>query len=191
MKKRALIISWMLLGFALSSTLISAQDNDMERHIVIVKTENGNTMELDTIVIGDDPFLWLGDIISFRDMGSFKIPNIDSLNKIMFLYKEDLDSILEHEIVIPDIDFSGKIPDIRVLRQRTNENIIDLTDPGIISYKKKQLRGGREKIVIIREEGSQGEDINVKVEEIFSTDQDDSIIKRIEIIREEEEAGGN
>lgn len=31
-------------------------------------------------------------------------------------------------------------------------NVIDLSDPGIISYKKKKLSGGREKITIIRNE---------------------------------------
>jgi hypothetical protein len=42
-----------------------------------------------------------------------------------------------------------KTPFLRFNRNK-NENIIDLSDSGIISYKKKKLSGGREKIVIIR-----------------------------------------
>jgi hypothetical protein len=36
-------------------------------------------------------------------------------------------------------------------------NVIDLSDPGIISYKKKKMSGGREKITIIRNEPSEKE----------------------------------
>jgi hypothetical protein len=42
-----------------------------------------------------------------------------------------------------------KTPFLRFNRNKNN-NIIDLSDSGIVSYKKKKLSGGREKIVIIR-----------------------------------------
>ena len=36
----------------------------------------------------------------------------------------------------------------------SDDNVIDLSDPGIISYEKKELRNGKEKIVIVREKPS-------------------------------------
>jgi hypothetical protein len=44
------------------------------------------------------------------------------------------------------------MPPARALRIQKNRNVIDLADPGIISYKKQKLSGGREKITIIRNE---------------------------------------
>ena len=41
-------------------------------------------------------------------------------------------------------------PDIRVVTTGQGGNSIDLSDPGIISFKKKKLSGGREKITIVR-----------------------------------------
>jgi hypothetical protein len=44
------------------------------------------------------------------------------------------------------------LPAVRAFRYRNNANVINLADPGIISYKKQKLSGGREKITIIRNE---------------------------------------
>jgi hypothetical protein len=38
------------------------------------------------------------------------------------------------------------------MKTPAQKNIIDLSDPGIISYEKKKLKDGREKIIIIRKE---------------------------------------
>jgi hypothetical protein len=56
-------------------------------------------------------------------------------------------------------------PRAKVAKSKTNKNIIDLSDPGIISYEKKKLSGGREKIEIIRqtpEENSLKPDVIIK-----------------------------
>jgi hypothetical protein len=58
----------------------------------------------------------------------------------------------------------GVMPMRRHLQGR---NVIDLTDPGIISYEKKKLPGGKEKITIIRNEVKEE---NVKVMEIRTGD---------------------
>jgi hypothetical protein len=57
-----------------------------------------------------------------------------------------------------DVPLSG-VPFRRHIQGR---NVIDLTDPGIISFEKKKLSGGREKITIIRNEVKEE---NVKVME--------------------------
>lgn len=43
-------------------------------------------------------------------------------------------------------------PGVNATKIRHGGNVIDLSDPGIISYKKKKISGGREKIEIIRNE---------------------------------------
>jgi hypothetical protein len=42
------------------------------------------------------------------------------------------------------------------LHSMKQRNVIDLSDPGIISYKKKKISGGREKITVIRQEAKAG-----------------------------------
>ncbi|HYQ56800.1 MAG TPA: hypothetical protein VEP89_05570 [Draconibacterium sp.] len=54
---------------------------------------------------------------------------------------------------------------IRIDKQKSG-NVIDLSDPGIISYDKKELRNGKEKIVIIREKPSE-ENVDVHEEIII------------------------
>lgn len=49
---------------------------------------------------------------------------------------------------------------------RKKGNVIDLSDPGIISYEKKELKDGKEKIVIVREKPSE-EDIEMNEEIII------------------------
>jgi hypothetical protein len=56
---------------------------------------------------------------------------------------------------------AGRIPNppappaIGSMQHQTSGNVIDLNDPGIISFKKKGMSGGREKIEIIRKKGSE------------------------------------
>lgn len=52
---------------------------------------------------------------------------------------------------VPPMPFPELHKAIKV-KSPKNKNIIDLSDPGIISYKKKKLKGGREKIILIRNE---------------------------------------
>ncbi len=57
--------------------------------------------------------------------------------------------------------FAG--PKMMMMRSSANGNVIDLSDPGIISFEKKELKDGREKITIIREKPS-GEAMEVHEE---------------------------
>jgi len=70
-----------------------------------------------------------------------------------------------HAPMVPGI----RIPHIKAprIRHLQRGNIIDLTDPGIISFEKKKLSGGREKITIIRNEVKKNEEetFNISVDE--------------------------
>lgn len=57
----------------------------------------------------------------------------------------------DHMMVPPRPARVPRVPDIMFIDKNKSDNVIDLSDPGIISYKKKKIRGDREKITIIRE----------------------------------------
>jgi hypothetical protein len=65
----------------------------------------------------------------------------------------------KHRVVQAPFVPGIRMPYVRTARVRhlPGRNIIDLSDPGIISYEKKKLSGGREKITIIRNEVKQNE----------------------------------
>src|SRR5690606_25205374 len=50
----------------------------------------------------------------------------------------------------PDVPFPPHAPHVMMFRNNRNKNVIDLSDPGIISYDKKILKNGTEKITIVR-----------------------------------------
>ncbi len=60
------------------------------------------------------------------------------------------------------------VPHVKVVKKKSGGNVIDLSDPGIISYKKKKLSDGREKIEIIRKEVKDEvmHDVDVHIEQI-------------------------
>ncbi len=58
----------------------------------------------------------------------------------------------EVEAIVVMKEDSGREPFIWRAFDSSRGNVINLADPGIISYKKKKLSGGREKITIIRKE---------------------------------------
>ena len=204
-----------------------AQKNETkeEKHIKIVKTENGKIVELDTIITSGKPFIWMGDTIGKGK--EFKwVPRkgvkLDSLH-------QNFDKTFEYEIVEDNggviilksskaskpriykfstegdsgkevrifrrsgvdsklpMDHSGRQeriirkeskgdegwsptpppppPDVNFMRLKAPQksNVIDLSDPGIISYEKKKLSGGREKITIIRNEIKEVDNEDIKV----------------------------
>ena len=218
-----------ILVFTLVSTMafpaLSLRENPQDpprgkkRHIKMVKVEDGEKTELDTIIEGDDIFVWKGDTIG-KDLkwitSEDKEFNLDSLKKsgvyeydvdvlkggkgkvLMYSTGDDNTSKL-HEYIIKSGEgkkmmFIGEDDNIhefkgpgdavwvtekgdhtmlhapsavKIIKEKQGGNIIDLSDPGIISYKKKKLSGGREKIEIIREEAKKGEieDVNVVIKE--------------------------
>jgi hypothetical protein len=217
------LLSFGLAG--LTSTLLSftfiqdsgeVQEPKKERHIKMTKIENGKKMVLDTVLTGDDVFIWNGDTINparhikkFSPSGFDKMHNFDvtverkdGKEKVMIfrqhegkpgspmMWHGDFDA--DMEIVTEDIDSLGKrivmrkimkdgkgnhmmflndggvkhfppvppvppVPHVKMMKMQHSGRVIDLNDPNIISYKKKDMSGDREKIEIIRKkkEGSE------------------------------------
>ncbi len=67
---------------------------------------------------------------------------------------ENMDIMNWNEKAGKNLMFDPTAPKVMMLGDRKKGNVIDLSDPGIISYSKKDMKGGKEKIVIIREKPS-------------------------------------
>lgn len=214
----------LLPSFALMQKRDEAQESKKSRHIKITKIENGKKMELDTVLTGDDVFVWNGDTISpakhikkfnradFDKMHRFDV-RVDSKdgNENVTVFKHrggkkgepmiwNMDSGDDVEIVTEDCDSLGKkvvirkimkggdgnhmtyfndldlngfpppppppmppvppVPPIPHMKMGHSGQIIDLDDPNIISFKKKEMSGDREKIEIIRKKSGDTENIS-------------------------------
>ncbi|WP_163716742.1 hypothetical protein [Mangrovibacterium lignilyticum] len=171
-----------------------------KKHIKIVQIEDGVTTKVDTIISGDDQFIWncedfsdeffrdgqgglppeFSDSLMHKRMKHFRFegqPGDKGLRTGMRVFKgprefhnirefkfEEGDST-RHMIVIKHgegdeefMHFRGQgmpappRPENMMSHERMQDpNIINLNDPGVISFKKKDLSGGREKIEIIRQ----------------------------------------
>lgn len=205
-----------LLGIGLAAVLFSpaafaqkapeAKEAKSQRHIKMMKIENGKKMELDTVLTGDDVFVWHGDTINpVKHAGKLKasdsgemqhidveVENEDGRENVMIfkhkggksgepmswkmdsgdnvqVFTDDEGDSLQKKIVIrkrmkdgKDLDhfiYTDKLnhenfppmPPHLEMRGRTNQGrMIDLNDPNIVSYKKKEMKNGLEKIEIIR-----------------------------------------
>jgi len=193
-----------------------AKNKAKTRHIKLTKIENGKKMELDTIVAGNDVFVWKGDTIGSKDRtkhissevaGKMKrikvIVDGDDKNENVMIYhmkdgkkgepmelrmeSGDNDEILTEEpgdsihkrIIIRkrmrDMNdshmdaemrhFPGMPPmppmmHMKMMKEQHAGRIIDLNDPNIISYRKKELKDGREKIEIIRNKPQESQEMN-------------------------------
>lgn len=223
MKNKLLSIGMIsMTGILLSSFALMQKDEDPQepkksRHIKMIKTENGKTVELDTVLTNDDVFVWEGDTISplkhikqFNDNirhvdvnvdhrngnekvmivkhrngkgGKPMILNIDS-DKDMGIITEDTDSLGKKVIVRKMIkggdanhmmyfrhgDMNGfppppppppvpPVPHMKMMRMQHAGQDINLSDPNIVSFKKKDIKGGLEKIEIVRKKPEGNEDM--------------------------------
>lgn len=177
------------------------------KHIKMVKVKDGEKVELDTIIEGDNVFVWHGDTIG----GGKELKwiskedfNLDSLHEnfemdfdidiekgedgnvfIMKSGKGDKAMIKEfmmngdskfnvikkgdggdHDVMFwssdegnnemifhaPKVAGVPHAPEMMFFGKGKKANVIDLSDEGIISFKKKKMSGGRERITIIRNE---------------------------------------
>ena len=143
-----------------------------EKHIKMVKVDdNGKKVELDTVIHGDDVFVWQGDTIGKKEMkwitkDDFKMDSIHQNFDMNFEYQIEDDGegnmmIMKsgkggkHMImapVPPGAPFPPHAPKVMMFRGQKNKNVIDLSDPGIISYDKKLRKDGTEKITIVRKQ---------------------------------------
>ena len=91
---------------------------------------------------------------------------MDSINKNFEFRFFDSDSEDDNPFIFAP--HPPKVPHVVRLNKKLSGNVIDLGDPDIISYKKKKMSGGREKITIIRNEPSETaeEDVVIKVPDV-------------------------
>lgn len=218
-----------LTGVLLSSFMLvqkgdEAQESKKSRHIKMTKIENGKKMELDTVLTGDDVFVWNGDTINpVKHIGKFSSSGLDKMHQVdvkvdrqngkekVMIFKHhggksgepmiwNMDSGDDMEIVTEDNDSVGKrivvrkrmkdgtanhlifrndgremlvpppppippvppvppFPHMKVMKMRHAGQTIDLNDPNIVSYKKKNVKGGMEKIEIIRKKSENQENV--------------------------------
>lgn len=178
-------------GFLLSSFSIREHPQDpprgkkKERHIKLEKIdEKGKKTELDTVIKGDGVFVWNGDTISDgKDMkwitkGDFKLDsllgNLDMNFDFNFDETDSGNVFVWHgkngprHLIVP-LPPPGvpPVPQLIFRDKKQADNVIDLSDPGIISFKKKEMRDGREKITIVREKSNDND--REKEEEIIVT----------------------
>ncbi len=207
-----------LTGVLLSSFMFiqkggESQEHKKVRHIKMTKIENGKKMELDTILTGNEVFIWDGDTINpDRHAGKYSSSGIDKMHQfdviadnfkgkenVMFFKHRggksgepmiwNMDTNDDMEIITDDNDSLGKrivvrkrmrddaenhmsfrdgdrdmlvpppplpappmppVPPFSHMKMQHAGQIIDLNDPNIVSYKKKDVKGGMEKIEIIR-----------------------------------------
>lgn len=163
--------------FLLSSFSIRENPQDpprgkkTEKHIKMVKVDdNGKKVELDTIIEGNNVFVWQGDTVGGKDLKwitkeDFKMDSLHQNYDLNFEYKIDDDG--EGNVFImksdkggghmmmapapPDAPFPPHAPRV-IMRAPRNKNVIDLSDPGIIKYDKKIQKDGTEKITIVRKQ---------------------------------------
>lgn len=201
--------------------LAFAQNGDQKktRHIRMTKIENGKKMEIDTVLTGDDVFVWNGDTLnpekhikrfSPSEFDKLHAPGMNPRQKDVKIYRHrggangepfimHGDSAEEFQIITDDGDTLGKkfiihkmrrngeqrdqliyrhnlrgdnfppvppappVPHIKMFRHQSG-NGINLNDPNVISYKKKDIGGGKEKIEIIRKKTNETEEMNVDIE---------------------------
>ena len=217
-----------LTGVLLSSFMLIQKDNESQepkksRHIKMVKIEDGKKMELDTVLTGNDVFVWNGDTINpEKHIKKFNRTEFDKMHRFdvkvdrkgepedvmiinhkggkkgdptiwrmspddgMEVITEDIDSVGKRIIVrkrmkdahgnnmiyfneekmkdfppmppMPPVPPVPPVPHMKMKGIQHSGQIIDLNDPNIISFKKKEMSGDREKIEIIRKKSGNKEE---------------------------------
>lgn len=203
MKNLFFILGVFLAGFLLLSSFSLCEnpqdppdgEKKQERHIKLVKVEDGKKTVLDTIIKGGNVFVWNGDTLTSGEDFQFEIPelpDLDSLSEKITVRLKDKNFDFDTPFFRPPYaPKPPKAPHVFHFESNSGGNIIDLSDPGIISYKKKDKSGGREKIVIIREkkEDADNEDVNISwtgTPGEFQMKAPPKIEKRIKVIKKDD-----
>ncbi len=177
----SLIILPALALFVLSSFSIRESPQDpprgkkVEKRIKMVKVDDeGKKIEIDTVLSNDEVFVWNGDTITggkelkWITKDDFNMDSLAMDFDFDFEYEIDEDGegnvfIMKsgkhgEHIVAPMGNVSPHAPHVMMWHSKKDKNVIDLSDPGIISYDKKMLRDGTEKITIVRKPKPEGEE---------------------------------
>lgn len=207
-----------LAAAMLISSLAYTQDQDQQktRHVMLTKVKDGTIMHLDTVLSGNDVFVWKGDTIDpekhireFSPSGFDRLHNTDRIDQQRRgrIYRGRNNRMGERLTLQPDsgpgfryfseegdsagrkiriqqrlrngqgqdhlMYFNGRqtrpfpgapsapsAPNFRQFRGQNAAKGINLNDPNVISYKKKDMGGGREKIEIIRKKSKETENFD-------------------------------
>lgn len=128
---------------------VQVDEKDGKKHVMVFRDRSPK---------GARPFIW------HSESGDDDILNLtdgDSVAQKIIIHKRIKDGDGDHVFSFdgPDmLHFAPAppappvppVPHIKMLRHFPDSRVIDLNDPDIISYRKKELSGGREKIEIIR-----------------------------------------
>jgi len=125
---------------------VTVDDKDGKENVMIIRHNKGKSGE---------PMIWNMD--SGDDM-EIVTEDIDSLGKQIVVRKRIKDGEGKHMMFFNDSDMKHfppvpPVPPVahfKSLRENQSGRLIDLNDPNIVTYKKKDLKGGLEKIEIIR-----------------------------------------
>jgi len=146
-----------------------------EKHIKMVKVDDsGKKVELDTVIHGDQVFVWQGDTIGggkelkWITKDDFKMDSVhrfdykiegDGNKRIMIMKSGKGDDHMIMAPFPPEPPMPPHAPKVMMFRGQKNRNVIDLSDPGIISYDKKLRKDGTEKITIVRKQVSEDDSL--------------------------------
>jgi hypothetical protein len=153
--KRILSITGILGLTILITSAISIRETPQDpprgkktKHIKIVKVDdNGEKTKLDTIIESDNVFIWNGDTIG----GEHELKWV-SEGAVEMDFDVDIEESADGNVIIMRSAKTGNPfpPEMMMMKMHNQGNVIDLSDPGIISYEKKDLKDGKEKITIVR-----------------------------------------
>lgn len=167
MKKHFVLLISGAMVFTLFSSLKSENRNDQPekkavRHIKMITVKDGVRHEVDTLITGDDVKIFHSD-----GKGKFHWMALDSSSSDSSVRHLTLRHSGERKPMAlvgkpgkahrrlmvaplaPGLPAPSRLPFVQAMRHRQG-NVIDLSDQGILSFKKKKLSGDREKITIIR-----------------------------------------
>jgi len=212
-----------LTGVLLSSFMFVQKGDETHepkksRHIKVTKIENGRKLELDTVLTGNDVFVWNGDTLNpVKHFGMLGRPEFDKMHRVdvefdrqdgkemifrhrsnkpgepmvynmdsgddMEILTEDNDSVGtrivvrkrmrdgaedhlsfrngDFDMLVPPAPPMPPVPPFSHMKMQHAGQTIDLNDPNIVSYKKKDVKGGMEKIEIIRKKSENQENMSL------------------------------
>lgn len=181
MKKILSVVIVAALLVIIHGKTVIAQDsktpskNKTERHIKMIKVDDkGKKVSIDTVITGDAPFVWEGDTIGGKafqwiSKNDFAADSIHEFEykmegdgkEMIFMHRQGNDC---EDFMIPPVPPVPHAPKVMMFNHSRSKNVIDLSDPGIISYDKKLRKDGTEKITIVRKQIPEGEEME---EDIF------------------------
>ncbi|MBN1819553.1 MAG: hypothetical protein JW833_02490 [Prolixibacteraceae bacterium] len=137
--------------------VIKTGDDKEGKKVVMFMSDDCDTEKLHEFLIKDTDG---ENLMFFGDNG--KTHKLKGAKSAVWVTDEGDDTIIKTPHVIKATATPGSV---KVIREKSAGTVIELNDPNIISFKKKKLSGGREKIEIIRKEVPEDEkEINVVIE---------------------------